>query len=68
MDGVRGFSLEEIDQGQTEAERATLPDCDEVLLAKPQLLSLSERSIRLQMKSNVLLIGKMLIHCLTPKR
>ena len=50
MDGVRDFSLEEIDQGQTQAERATLPDCDGVLLAKPQLLSLSERSIRLQMK------------------
>ena len=50
MDVVRDFSLEEIDQGQTQAERATLPDCDGVLLAKPQLLSLSERSIRLQMK------------------
>jgi len=30
MDGVLGCSLEEIDQGQTEAERATLPGYDEV--------------------------------------
>ena len=50
MDGVLGCSLEEIDQSQTEAERAALPGYDEVLLVKPQLSSLLERSIRLQMK------------------
>ena len=52
MDGVLGCSLEEIDQGQTEEERARLPGYDEVQRLQSQQTCLWVQCSHLIKKKN----------------